>query len=126
MHRIKDERVCSFCGETSEGCFAGGKGVLCVRCHYFGNVQMGKIPAHSIYCFKCNTYARFRAEYDSGTVDFAYCVDDSEGAPLYIPINVEGTWNRHLAPNKLLCGSCGQSIPTELMYVNTWTTPIAQ
>ena len=126
MQRLKDERICSFCGEVTSDGFAKGKGVLCVRCHYFGNVQMGKIPSGSIYCFKCNTYSRFRAVFPNGTVDFAYCVDDSEGTPIYIPMRVEGSWNRQLVPNRLLCGACEKDIPTVLMYLNTWTTPVAQ
>lgn len=126
MERLKEERVCSFCGEASKGAFAAGENVLCVRCHYFGNVQMGMVPSGSIYCFKCNTYGRFRAVFPGATVYFVYCVDDSEGTPIYIPTKVEGSWSRQLAPTKLICGSCQKDIPTVLMYLNTWTTPVAQ
>lgn len=125
MHRIKDERICSFCGEVSEGSFGGGKAMICARCHYFGNVQMGNIPKGSVYCFKCNTYTRFRAICPNGTVEFSYCADDVEGMPIYVPVSVKGGWDKSDKPNKIECGNCSHEILTDLMYLNNWTAPIA-
>jgi len=125
MQRVKEESTCSFCGEVSSEAFMAGKGVICARCHYFGNVQMGKVPNGSIWCFACNTYSRFRAVCPGGTVDFAYCADDSEGVPIYIPIKCVGTWDRSSIPTKLECGSCNRDMPSVLMYLNNWTTPVA-
>lgn len=122
MEQTKKVSKCSFCEQHSDDAFVRGTQVLCRKCHYIGNIQMENIPSGAVYCFKCKSYSNFKASFADAEVEFSFASVDTEGAPIYIPIGCKGSWDKLSVPTSLEC-SCGATIPTFVMYMNSWTTP---
>lgn len=124
---ITEKSVCSFCArkcETLAVKSAKTGEVICHDCLHDVQVSLGNVPEGCIRCLKCGSYTKIDVVYSDATVSFKYVGQDDTNMAIYVPMLVNGVWDRESSRyDSTICGRCATVIPFSLVWENNYILP---
>ena len=96
--------------------------VLCERCLYAINMQMGTIPFGTIKCDGCGSCGGFTVLYKdnkgSFSADYSFAGTDGYGYIVYILKRTSDAWRSGCLIDKAFCKNCRASMPAWKLSFN--------